>query len=385
MKIRLTIFCALVFFNAFGQVASSRPNIIFILTDDHRFDALSYLGNPYAHTPEMDKLAQNGTFFKKAMASTPICAASRATILSGMYERTHKYTFQTGNIRQEYMQTAYPKVLRDAGYHTGFYGKFGVNYDKLNDLFDSHEDYDRNNTFKDKRGYFYKKLGQDTVHLTRYTGQKAIDFIAKTPKNKPFCLSLSFSAPHAHDGAPDQYFYDEQTAHLLENTTIAPPKYASDDYFNAQPKGVRDGFSHLRWTWRFDNPEKYQRMMKAYYRMIAGVDIEIGKIREQLKKQGLDQNTIIILMGDNGYFLGERQLADKWMMYDLSVRVPLIIYDPKAKHQDIDEMVLNTDIASTITDFAKIQPPKNYQYYQDRAKVLFFQIFFDFHHSSNFI
>lgn len=344
------------------KAAPPKPNIIFILTDDHRHDALGYAGNKYAHTPEMDKLAKVGAYFRKAMVTTPICAASRATILSGMHERTHRYTFQTGNIKDVYMANAYPKILRGGGYYTGFFGKFGVNYQGLDDLFDVHEDYDRNNSFKDKRGYFYKKLGKDTVHLTRYTGQKALDFIANTPKNKPFCLSLSFSAPHAHDGAPDQFFYDEQTAHLLENVKIDPPLLGENQYFDQQPEGVKKGFSRLRWTWRFDNPEKYQRMVKAYYRMIAGVDLEITKIRAQLAKQGLDKNTIIILMGDNGYFLGERQLADKWLMYDLSVRVPLIIYDPRVnKHQDIDEQALNVDIAATITDFAGISTPSVFQ------------------------
>jgi len=347
--------------NSQAQNKVSKPNIIFILTDDQRFDALGYAGNKYAHTPEMDKLARQGSYFKKALVTTPICAASRASILSGMQERSHRYTFQTGNIKKEYMENTYPKVLKNAGYYTGFYGKFGIKYDQNQQMFNEYEDYDRNGKYTDKRGYFFKTLGKDTVHLTRYTGQKGIDFIEKAPSDKPFCLSLSFSAPHAHDNAPDQYFYDEQTAHLLENVSIAPPILGDDKYFNAQPEGVKAGFSRLRWTWRFDNPAKYQRMVKGYFRMIAGIDLEIAKIRAELKKKGLDKNTVIIVMGDNGYFLGERQLADKWMMYDNSVRVPLIIYDPRTpKHQDVGEMALNIDIPATILDMAGLNQPKNY-------------------------
>ena len=363
MKFSKCLLLLLSFFaiNSKAQNKVSKPNIIFILTDDQRFDALGYAGNKYAVTPEMDKLASEGSYFKKAMVTTPICAASRASILSGMQERSHRYTFQTGNIKQEYMQNTYPKVLKNAGYYTGFYGKFGVKYDQKEQLFNEYEDYDRNGKYTDKRGYFFKTLGKDTVHLTRYTGQKGIDFIEKAPTDKPFCLSLSFSAPHAHDNAPDQYFYDEQTAHLLENVTIAPPNLGEDKYFNAQPEGVKAGFSRLRWTWRFDNPEKYQRMIKGYFRMIAGIDLEIAKIRTELKNKGLDKNTVIIVMGDNGYFLGERQLADKWMMYDNSVRVPLIIYDPRTpKHQDIDEMALNIDVPATILDVAGLKQPTNY-------------------------
>lgn len=363
MKITHLLCIMLVAKSLCAQTSSNtRPNIIFILTDDHRHDALGYAGNKYAHTPEMDKLAKAGAYFKKAFATTPICAASRASILCGLHERTHKYTFQVNKVRPEYMATAYPKVMRDGGYYTGFFGKFGVNYDRPGDLFDVHESYDRNENYQDRRGYFYKTLGKDTVHLTHYTGQKAIDFISQVPKDKPFCLSLSFSAPHAHDGAAEQYFYDQQTAGLLKNVKITPPPLADDPYFEAQPAKVRAGFSRLRWTWRFDNPEKYQRMVKGYYRMIAGVDLEIGKIRAQLKKQGLDKNTVIILMGDNGYFLGERQLADKWLMYDLSVRVPLIIYDPRIRqHQEVETMALNVDIAATIAELGRVPLPQNWQ------------------------
>ncbi|MEM1124720.1 MAG: sulfatase-like hydrolase/transferase, partial [Bacteroidota bacterium] len=136
-----------------------KPNIIFILTDDQRFDALGYVGNELAHTPEMDKLAKAGTFFKHAMVTTPICAASRASLLSGLYERTHRFNFQTGNIRDEYMKNAYPKLLNEVGYQTAFYGKYGVRYDAERLAFSDYELYDRNNAFKDKRGYYYKKIG----------------------------------------------------------------------------------------------------------------------------------------------------------------------------------------------------------------------------------
>ena len=167
-------FCLLLNFGCEERSENSdeRPNIIFILTDDQRFDALGHSGNSLIHTPEMDKLASSGTYFKNAIVTTPICAASRASILTGLYERTHNFTFTSGKVRSEYMQRSYPRLLRESGYQTAFYGKYGVKCDSLKEQFDEYESYDRNGRFGDKRGYFYKTLGADTVHLTRYTGQK---------------------------------------------------------------------------------------------------------------------------------------------------------------------------------------------------------------------
>ncbi|RED47780.1 alpha-L-rhamnosidase-related protein [Seonamhaeicola aphaedonensis] len=344
-------------------IAQEKPNIIFILTDDQRFDAIGYAGNQFVETPEMDNLAKSGTYFHTAIVTTPICAASRASIFTGLHERTHNYNFQTGNIREEYMANSYPTLLKNNGYYTGFFGKYGVRYNGLEKQFDEYDEYDRNNRFKDRRGYYYKTIDNDTVHLTRYTGQQALDFIDKNATNeKPFCLSLSFSAPHAHDGAPEQYFWQNTTNGLLQDTTIPEPALGDDKYFLAQPKMVRDGFNRLRWTWRYDTPEKYQHSLKGYYRMISGIDLEIKKIREKLKSKGIDKNTVIILMGDNGYFLGERQFAGKWLMYDNSVRVPLIVFDPRVdKHQDIKDMVLNIDVPQTIADIAGVKAPDTWQ------------------------
>jgi len=340
---------------------ASRPNIIFILTDDHRYDGLGYFGNPLARTPELDALARSGTVFRNAFASTPICSASRASIFSGLQERTHRYGFQTDAILTSYMDAAWPVILRRAGYQTAFFGKFGVKYAGMDTQFDVHEDYDRNNKYNDRRGYFFKTLGTDTVHLTRYTGQQGVDFINNQSGDKPFCLQLAFSAPHAHDSAADQYFSQPEFDTMFRDVVVPLPPMSEDAYFNEQPAAVKAGFNRLRWTWRFDQPDKYQRMIKAYYRMIAEVDREVGLVRQALRARGLDRNTVIIFLGDNGYFLGERGLADKWLMYEPSIRVPLVIHDPRQRrHREESSMVLNTDVSATILDIAGVERPFSY-------------------------
>lgn len=370
MKIRPSLLLAIIWLGilqlepskAAAEAAEDRPNILLILTDDQRWDAMGYAGNAIIQTPEMDALAREGAYFSHALATTPICAASRASILTGLYERSHRYTFQTGPIRPEFMAASYPKLLREAGYYTGFFGKYGVNDPGFGELFDVADNYDRNGRFPDRRGYFYKELNGETVHLTRYTGQQALDFLDQAPTDRPFCLSLSFSAPHAHDNSEEQYFWQETTDTLYRDIEIPGPDSAESAVFDALPPAVREGFNRVRWQWRFDTPEKYQRSVKGYYRMISGIDLELGRIREKLVERGLAENTVIILLGDNGYFLGERQLAGKWLMYDVSVRVPLVIYDPRAGgHREIDAMALNIDVPATILDLAGIDRPATWQ------------------------
>jgi len=340
---------------------TKKPNIIFILTDDQRWDALGIAGNKIIQTPQIDTLATSGTYFKNAFSTTPICAASRASILTGLYERTHGYTFQKPKLRAPYAEMIYPKIFKDHGYHVGFFGKLGVVMNNPSQYFNESDFYDRGGE-AEKQGYFYKKIGNDTVHLTRYSGYQAQNFIKNAPTDKPFCLSISFSAPHGHDNSIAQYFWQQKSDSLYKNIVIPEPVLGNDSFFNKLPIPVQEGFNRTRWKWRFDTPEKYQNMVKGYYRMITEIDDEIGLIRKQLKAQGIEDNTIIIVMGDNGYFLGDRQLADKWLMYDVSIRVPLIIYDPRIhKPAAIDAMVLNIDITKTMLEIAGITAPKKYQ------------------------
>ena len=363
MKKSILIFClvSLAWFSCKKKKSSKPPNIIVILTDDQRWDAIGYAGNKIIKTPEQDQLALEGTYFNKAFVTTPICGASRATIITGLYERKHNFTLGGTTLNPVYLKKNYPLELRKNGYHTGFFGKFGIkNNGDLSNIFSEFEVYDRNNKFEDHRGYYYKSIGKDTVHLTQYTGHKALAFIDNAPSDGPFYLSISFSAPHAHDGAWEgikkQYFWQEEVDDYYRDTVIPGPNNASHDRFAALPKEVREGFNRVRWYWRYDSKERYQESLKGYYRMIGGVDKELGKIREMLTKKGIADNTIIVWMGDNGYFLGERQMAGKWLMYDNSVRVPLIIYDPRVKkHHDVEDMVANVDLAATILDFSGVK------------------------------
>ena len=345
-----------------GMKDLNKPNIIFILTDDQRWDALGYAGNPIIQTPNMDQLAEAGTFFKNAFVTTPICAASRASIMTGMYERTHGFTFGTKPLKEQMVNISYPKLLKENGYQTGFIGKFGMSYENKLDttLFDF---YERPGERSGAINYFrIKKDHTGHKHLTAIIGDYSLDFLREYAAKGPFCLSISFHAPHAEDSDPRQYLYPMDLDSLYKDAIIPAPNLLDQKYFDEQPKWVQEGLNKLRWLWRFDTAEKYQQMVKGYYRMISGVDREIGRIRHQLEQLGIADNTVVILMGDNGYFLGERKLAGKWLMYDNSLRVPLIIYDPNvANEKTIEEQVLNIDIAPTILQYAGINIPDKMQ------------------------
>ena len=337
---------------------AKRPNIIFILTDDQRWDALGYTGNNVIYTPNMDKLAEQGVYFKNAFVTTPICAASRASIMTGLYERKHGYTFQQPSLSKELIDKSYFVLLKEAGYYNGYLGKFGVKFENNleTELFDVYHPH--------STGFYYRLTdsGKNHKHLTDIMGEQAIDFIKSVPSDKPFCLTVSYNAPHAEDSSPDQYIYPKDLDPLYKYAIISDPLLSIDKYFNQQPEFVKNGFNRVRWNWRFDTPEKYQKMVKGYYRMISGIDRTIGQIRNELKESGLADNTIIIFISDNGYFLGERQFAGKWLMYETSLRVPFIIYDPRNKvHKDIDDNVLNIDITPTILEYAGVKIPETIQ------------------------
>ena len=340
--------------------AAERPNILFILTDDQRWDTMGCAGNPIIKTPNMDFLAREGVRFQNMFVTTAICAASRASIFTGLYERTHRFTFGTAPLSRDYVATSYPTLLKQAGYRTGFIGKFGVDVERgaQNQMFDQFVCLGRN-------PYWKKQPDGSLKHLTDIEGEKAIAFLDTVKPGKPFCLSVSFNAPHAEDKDPQQYFWQHESDSLYENVTIPVPKTMSDDFFNALPPFLRNSESRKRFNWRFNEPDKFQRMVKGYYKMISGVDLVIGRIRAALAMRGLAENTIIILTGDNGYFLGERGFADKFYIYEPSIRVPLIVYDPRLKQSErgrvMSSVALNVDLAPTMLDRAGVQPPKGMQ------------------------
>lgn len=339
---------------------SSRPNLVFLMTDNQRVDALGCYGNKVIQTPNIDALAAEGVRFTRAYCTTSICAASRASIFTGQYRRMHGYTFHQPAMTVAAMRNSYPAILKHSGYRTGFVGKTGV--ELADGAADIMFDFYRPTQAASRREPYYVKTDDGaTKHLTRVNGDYAIEFLAGCEQQQPFCLSVSFSAPHPEDDNPVQYVYDRDLEKLCENTTIPLPSVHEQRYFDRLPEFIRVSMNRERWFRRFDTPEKYQLMMKGMYRLITGVDIQVGRILSQLEKQGMRENTVIIFTSDNGLMTGEHGLTGIWLMYEPSIRLPLVIVDPRIpksrRGKTVSEFALNIDYAPTLLELAGIAIP----------------------------
>jgi arylsulfatase A-like enzyme len=178
-------------------------------------------------------------------------------------------------------------------------------------------------------------------------------------------LSISFNGPHARDNEPREYPPDARDEKLYDDVQMPAPPLATEDAYRRLPKFVQDSEGRKRWQRRFDTPERAQSIIRDYYRLITGVDREVGRIVAELDRAKLADNTIIIFTSDNGYALGDRGLADKWYMYEEDIRIPLVIYDPRQSGDlrglKIEPMALNVDFAPTLLDYAHASIPASMQ------------------------
>lgn len=356
MKTLLTL-AALLIFPSIRCLAADKPlNIVILYADDWRHDTLGCAGNPVVKTPNLDRLADEGLRFTHACVTTAICGVSRASLLTGQWMSRH------GNPSFAMFKTpwkdTFPGVLRDGGYHVGHIGKWH-NGKFPQDRYDFGRSYSGTHWIKQADG--------GKIHVTRKNEDDALEFLATRPKDKPFCLTLAFFATHAEDSNPLQFLPQPESMKLYQDITVPVPVNATDESFRRLPPFLANpkNEGRNRWTWRFDTPEKYQTMMKNYYRLATEVDSACGSVLAELKKQGVLDNTLVIFTGDNGYFHGEHGLADKWYPHEESIRVPLIVSDPrmsgKRKGGKPGEFVLNVDLAPTILAAAGMKAPASMQ------------------------
>lgn len=338
-----------------ASAADAGPlNIVLLYADDWRHDTLGCAGNPVVQTPRLDALARDGVRFTHNSVTTAICGVSRATMLTGQWMSRH------GNRAFDMFRTpwsdTFPAQLRAHGYWVGHIGKWH------NGRFPAAE-YDSPASALANGTHWITQPDGSRIHVTQKNERDAIDFLRARPADKPFCLTVAFFATHAEDGNKKQYLPQPESMSLYRDVTVPVPPTATDAAFRALPPFLANARNEgrNRWTWRFDTPERYQESMKNYYRLATEVDAACGRVLDELRAQGVLDRTLVVFTTDNGYFHGEHGLADKWYPYEESIRVPLIVWDPRmpavARGTTDDARTLNVDLAPTILAAARIAPP----------------------------
>ncbi|MCK5731328.1 MAG: sulfatase, partial [Draconibacterium sp.] len=393
-----------------GKKEIQQPNIIFIMSDDHAFQAISAYDSSLIQTPNIDQIAKQGILYNKAFVTNSICAPSRAVILTGKF--SHLNGVKGNSEVFDGSQQTLPKILQANGYQTAIVGKWHLKSQPTG--------FDYWNVLPGQGDYYnpdFIKQGKDTVYkgyVTEIITKLSVNWLQKRNKNKPFFLMMHHKAPHRSwmPALKNLELFDEKDFPLPENfydnyegrEALKTQKLTVKDHMdirmdfkvpcNECDTGAVNFWAPEEYWRRLDrlNPEehksweesykkeeteflevkndetkydqwKFRRYMEDYLRCIASVDESVGEVLQFLKENGLDENTIVIYTSDQGFYLGEHGLFDKRFMYEEALRTPLLMRYPDEieKGTSSDLLVQNLDIAPTILDFAKLEKPDDMQ------------------------
>lgn len=381
------------------QAKSERPNIIFILSDDHATNAITAYSDRFetiAATPNIDQIAHDGAILHNAFSTNAICGPSRASIITGKYSHINEYykNYQGGYFNGD--QWTYPKALQKAGYTTALVGKWHLASEPRGfDYYKYHIDHGEQGVYWNptysENGTSVKEKG----YATTITTNAALNWLAKTNTDSPFCLLLQYKAPH-REWAPEEKYKD-----IFEGENIPLPSTFYDDYKGRErtagdthmtmdflnrrdlkliPPDSLNGKKLNKWLDYGNLPGeivqtndsltgndlkewKFQRYIKDYLATVKSVDDNIGRVLNYLKENGLDDNTIVVYASDQGFYLGEHGWFDKRFMYEESLRMPFLIKYPNNIKAGtvVNDIISNIDIAPTILDLAGVDIPKDVQ------------------------
>jgi arylsulfatase A-like enzyme len=337
----------------------ARPNLIFIFIDDHRFDALGCAGNPAIHTPNLDKLARRGVRFENAFVTLSICAPSRAAVLTGRYGSATGVTNNAGRLRPA--ETTFAQLLKRAGYRTGFVGKW-----HQSSRTPAQCGFDDVVWFTSNGPHFNRKVierGEPAVargFIEDYLAARSVEFLesaAEGEKEQPFVLHYCTQVPHMDhqfDWKPRP-----ETLVLYPRETMPLPATWQDDLGGKPPylKTARSRTQALKYG--YDRAENVREHFRRYYGAITEMDAALGNLLAAVDRLSLRQSTYVVVMGDNGWMIGDHGFTSKVLAYEPSIHVPLIVAGPGIEPGVRDELVLNIDVPATLLDAAGIEPPKN--------------------------
>ena len=343
-----------------AEQAPRRPNILFILLDDLRADALGYAGHPYVKTPQIDRIANEGVNFKNAFCTTSLCSPSRASLLSGVY--AHKHGVTNNFTEFPAARNSFPKVLQKAGYATAYVGKYHMG--EGND--EPRQGFDYFVTHKGQGKYFGTEFNLNGErrevrpgYYTTAVTDIALDWLQRDHAGKPWMMILGHKAPHSFYTPEPKY----ENAFADVEVSYPASAFALDD----KPDWIKDrlgtwhGIYGPLFDWRKKFPDErpeavkdFENMVHAYWGTILSIDDSVGRLRAWLEDTGQLDNTIVVFVGDNGLLEGEHGMVDKRTMHEPSIRIPMAVRyrgltaDPRI----IEQQVLTIDMAPSLLELA---------------------------------
>ena len=351
-----------------------RPNILFIMSDDHAAHAISAYGSRINQTPNLDRIAEDGVRLNRCYCTNSICAPSRATILTGLYSHAAGNGVLTLNDKFDGRQRNVAQMLQADGYQTALIGKWHLGHGGDNDptgfdfwrVLPGQGDY-HNPVFIEMDG----ERKQYEGYVTDLTADMCLDWLAQRDKDKPFCLLCHNKAPHR------RWEPDDEHATMYDDGDIPEPSTFNDDYKHRAraAAAAKMTIEHdlTPEDLKQDPPEgltpaelkswKYQRYIKDYLRCVASIDDNVGRLLDYLDEHGLAEDTIVIYTSDQGFFLGDHGWYDKRFMYEESLRMPFLCRYPREipAGSTSDAMCLNNDFAQTFLDYAGVDDPGDMQ------------------------
>ncbi len=396
------IILAFLTLSGFEKAQEQRPNIIFIMSDDHAAHAITAYGgiyDEYLQTPNIDRIANEGIRFENVLCTNAICGPSRAAILTGKYSHLNGYYKNESGGRFNADQWTFPQELQENGYQTAIVGKWHLGTEPVG--FDYYKYHDN----PGQQGFYYNPIYNDNGtqvqvegYATTLTTDFALDWLESNEEsNQPFMLMLQYKAPHRNWYPEEKYvdlFGDQELPYpdTFNDDYAGREKTAGDtdmtmDFFNRKdmkltpPEGLENGELQKWLSWgnkrgfgegwlpsdtmsvEEARKWKYQRYIKDYLACIKSVDDQIGRVLEYLDEKGLAENTIIVYTSDQGFYLGDHGFFDKRFMYEPSLKMPFVLRYPKmVKKPSVNEDVItNIDFAPTLLDLAGVEIPQDVQ------------------------
>jgi N-acetylglucosamine-6-sulfatase len=335
-------------------------NVVFILTDDHRYDAMGFMGHPFLETPHLDSLASNGVHLKNAFVTTSLCSPSRASILTGLY--THKHRVIDNNRLVPEGTIFFPQYLQQNGYKTAYFGKWhmGGHHDGPRPGFDHWLSFKGQGNYLSPGPKYTMNLNGKRIPQKGYITDELTDYAVEwmeeqTKDDKPFFMYLSHKAVHSNFTPAKRHAnrYEEKDLSFLprgeyEKAEADSPRWVRDQ---------RNSWHGIDFSYHSDKGLDY--LYRRYCESLLAVDDSVGRVLDQLKKMGIHDDTLVVYMGDNGFMWGEHGLIDKRVSYEESIRVPMMMQCPSLYKGGtvVEKVIGNIDIGPTILHAAGMTTP----------------------------